>query len=67
MLEFPFTAETSVPQGSGGDEYHHLCSGGVIDPEWVITAAHCLDGGNIRSSFLAIRFDQSNASSGWGH
>jgi trypsin len=48
--EFPFIASLQ----SSGNGRNHFCGGSLIRPNWILTAAHCVQGGGVRQLLVGI-------------
>ncbi|MBZ4419774.1 DUF1986 domain-containing protein [Myxococcus sp. RHSTA-1-4] len=53
--EYPWQAQLSVPG------YSHYCGGSLIDSDWVLTAAHCVEGLSAGSFTVRLGLHQRSA------
>ncbi|CAJ0584389.1 unnamed protein product, partial [Mesorhabditis spiculigera] len=52
--EFPFLGTLQ--------SYKHFCGASIIDEEWILTAAHCMEGEKIENLFIAVGTNGSDRS-----
>lgn len=65
-LHYPWMVSISRPDAEGYYE-GHFCGGVLIDPNWILTAAHCVDGYRPREIKLALGSNDLKQVTRWGY
>ncbi|XP_052059242.1 chymotrypsin-like serine proteinase [Mytilus californianus] len=56
ITTYPWQVSMQMRSGSG---WYHICGGSIIDNNWIVTAAHCVDGSSFLIPFAVLSENKS--------